>query len=316
MAKFKLVPFQFYIMWDIEDFLTVLETKEEIDFTKSSGTNIIWKIKSFSYNKIDEKLFIYLIANDINETEKDIINNQNKWEVWILKENQTSTNNYTIVLDFGASSKFESFGDEDDNVRWLMYVIYNWHYSIVSSLMSYFEEIFKDKLNQISNFHTNDQLLRNVKEYIEQVELKLLYQYDNIKWEVKHKSIWSFVTNARQIYSIDNTDKDYKSDVYQKSLTDSINNLVEIAWNSYQSIKENIVTKIYVKAKWKNREIDDTSMWYVIKDFPQEQELPDSWQDLNYSIVKRVRQWQSIDDDLKKLYASLEIIKEKLFNNQ
>lgn len=316
MAKFKLVPFQFYVNWDINDFLTVLDNTEEIDFTKSSWTNIIWKIKSYSYNEIDEKLFIYLIANDINETEKDIINNQNKWEVWILEENQTSTNNYTIVLDFWASTKFESFSDQDDNIRWLLYVIYNWHYSIVSSLMNYFEEIFKDKLNQISNFHTTDQLLRNVKEYIENVELKLLYQYDNIKWEVKHKPIWSFVTNSRQIYSIDNTDKDYKSVDYQQSVTDSINNLMQIASNAYNNIQDNIVTKIYVKAKWKNREIDNTSMWYVIKDFPQEQELSDSWQGLNYAIIKKIRQWHDISIELKNLYESLEVIKEKLFNNQ
>lgn len=316
MAKFKLVPFQFYVMKDVQEFINVLKITQEIDFTKSSWVNIIWKIKSYSYNKTYEKLFIYIIANDINETEKDIINNQNKWEVWILKENQTSTNNYTIVIDFWVSKKFESFTDHEDNIKWLIYVIYNWHYSIVSSLMCYFEEIFKDKLNQISNFHTTDQLLKNVKEHIEQVELKLLYQYDNVKWEIKHKPIWSFVTNARQIYSIDNTDKDYKSTNYQLSVTESIHNLVELASNSYKSIKENLVTKIYVKAKWKSREIDDTSMWYVVKDFPQEQELSDSWQALNYSIVKNIRWWMNIDIELKQLYESLEIIKEKLFNNQ
>jgi hypothetical protein len=78
-------------------------------------------------------------SNYENNVSKDIISNSTKKKVSQMKDSQTAVNNFTIIIDFGDTSKLQSFVSDSENPIWLMYVVFNWDYKVTTNVVSYLE---------------------------------------------------------------------------------------------------------------------------------------------------------------------------------
>jgi hypothetical protein len=54
-------------------------------------------------------------SNYENNVSKDIISNSTKKKVSQMKDSQTAVNNFTIIIDFGDTSKLQSFVSDSEN---------------------------------------------------------------------------------------------------------------------------------------------------------------------------------------------------------
>ncbi len=301
-CAFKLVPFQFnYNIENVEEVIKLLKWKE-IDYTSVSGKKIIWNI---TWNELLwDKIFISLEANYENNLQKNVIWNESRKKEWEVKEWQTVTNDIIIFLDFWVREEFEKFTDNDKNSKGIMFVIYNWNYSVIKNVLSFFEEkVFENKILNISNFHDSNQFLHNVKKFISWIKTDVMYSTENKKWKITKKKIWEFILTNNYVAS------------EEKWIIKSMEELIDGSMSFFKELPVKIESIPSVIIKWKKRSLvkDEKTKNYIIKNFPQEQEISDNWEKQTLDIIKNIKSWKNPYDNIVKLSHGLEVIKQKIF---
>ncbi len=300
---FKLIPFQFnYNIDEIEELIKIVTDNTEIDYETITDKKVIGNI---SWCKsLWNKIFLSLEANYENNISKNVISNNSKKKEWEVNKWQTVTNDIIVFIDFWVKDKFEKFTDWDKNSKGLIFVIYNWAYAVTKNIMSYFEDIlFKDKILLISNFHDNNQYLKDVKKYISWVKTDILYSTENKKGKPLKRKMWEFILSNSYINSEEHW------------IISSIDDIVDWSLEFFSEIRNKIETIPSVIIKWKKRQLvkDEKTQNYLVKNFPQEQEIPENGEKQILDIITKIAKWEDPDKEITKLNASMELIKTNLF---